>query len=77
MTAVIVLLAVLVVLAGLILETLLLALYVLNKRKDTKATAAQAENTGADERRPGSIDEGFENIMAFSVQGKTGFEQDE
>ncbi len=75
MTAVIVLLAVLVVLET--VTATVLVLKALDPKTDVAKTAAQAENTGADERRPGSIDEGFENIMAFSVQGKTGFEQDE
>ena len=29
------------------------------------------------EERPDPMDEGFENIMRFSVNGKTGFERDE
>ncbi len=75
MTAVIVLLTVLVVLET-VTATVLVTATLASKPDAAKATA-QAENTGADERRPGSIDEGFENIMAFSVKGKTGFEQDE
>ncbi len=76
MTAVIVLLAVLVVLET-AKATVLVTAALAPKPDAAKATAARTENTGADEVRSGSIDEGFKNIMSFSVHGKTEVEQDE
>ena len=37
----------------------------------------QVELAVEESQRPDPMDEGFENIMRFSVNGKTGFEQDE
>jgi len=46
------------------------------QRNEEKAQAAMDEAANADEERErnGSFDEGFENIMRFAVNGKTGFE---
>ena len=40
-------------------------------------TDRQVELAVEESQRPDPMDEGFENIMRFSVNGKTGFEQDE
>lgn len=75
MTAVICLLTVLVTLAFIALDVLLVTVLV------SRASRADAETsdveTGEDERKPGTLDAGFENIMAFSVKGKTGVDEDE
>ena len=42
------------------------------ERADRKVELAVEES-----QRPDPMDEGFENIMRFSVNGKTGFEKDE
>ena len=46
------------------------------QRNEEKAQAAmdEAANADAERERNGSFDEGFENIMRFAVNGKTGFE---
>lgn len=40
-------------------------------------TDRQVDLAVEESQRPDPMDEGFENIMRFSVNGKTGFEQDE
>lgn len=40
-------------------------------------TDRQVELAMEESQRPDPMDEGFENIMRFSVNGKTGFERDE
>lgn len=40
-------------------------------------TDKQVEREMAEAVRPDPMDEGFENIMRFAVNGKTGFEPDE
>ena len=46
------------------------------QRNEEKAQAAmdEAANANEEHERNGSFDEGFENIMRFAVNGKTGFE---
>lgn len=54
---------------------IMLLLWRMMSRKAEKPAEKPAEVKK--EPRKGSIDEGFENIMRFSVKGKTGFEQTE
>lgn len=43
--------------------------------RETPRSRAEAADDGKEpEEKPGKMDEGFENIMTFSVGGKTGFE---
>ena len=39
--------------------------------------AATAETPSQEKPKPGSIDEGFENIMQYAVRGRNGFDADE
>lgn len=47
----------------------------LSRRRETPRSGADTADDGKEpEEKPGKMDEGFENIMTFSVRGKTGFE---
>ena len=45
-------------------------------REERKLDAKAEEAMEAEAKRSAAMDEGFENIMRFSVKGKTGFELD-
>jgi hypothetical protein len=71
MTAIIILLAAVVVL----LVCAVWLLWRLTERLPARYAAESAPEQTADGKvSAGSIDEGFENIMQYSVKGKTGFE---
>lgn len=76
MTVIIILLAVLTAVETATLTVCLLALRRRRVRKDPSGTKAAPEKNPAEKPRPGSIDEGFENIMQYAVLGRTGLEPD-
>lgn len=49
------------------------------RRMEKSLTDTGPGDSGTEDRRPEAnpIDEGFENLMRFSVGGKTGFEREE
>lgn len=76
MTVIIILLA---VLTAVETATLAVCLPVIRRRRAQKDPAGAdigAENNTAEKPHPGSIDEGFENIMQYAVRGRTGLEPD-
>lgn len=76
MTTIIILLTVLTAVETATLTVCLLALRHRRARKDPAGADTGAEKNGAEKPRPGSIDEGFENIMQYAVRGRTGLEPD-
>jgi hypothetical protein len=71
MTAIVILLAVIVVLTALAVGLL----WRLTVKLNTAPPAAIAPEAAEPHKGgSGSVDEGFENIMQYSVKGKTGFE---
>lgn len=46
-------------------------------KPSAQENAATAETPSQEKPKPGSIDEGFENIMQYAVRGRNGFEADE
>lgn len=76
MTTIILLLAVLTAVETATLTVCLLALRRRGARKDPAGADTGAEKNGTEKPRPGSIDEGFENIMQYAVRGRTGLEPD-
>lgn len=51
------------------------------RRRERKPSAqestATAETPAPEKPKPGSIDEGFENIMQYAVRGRNGLDMDE
>lgn len=76
MTVIIILLAVLTVVETATLTVCLLALRRRRAQKDPAGADIGAEKNTAEKPRPGSIDEGVENIMQYAVRGRTGLETD-
>lgn len=76
MTVIIILLAVLTAVETATLTVCLLPLRHRRARKDPVGADTGAEKNTAENLRPGSIDEGFENIMQYAVRGRTGLEPD-
>lgn len=76
MTTIILLLAVLTAVETATLTVSLLTLRRRSARKDPAGADTGAEKNAAEKPRPGSIDEGFENIMQYAVRGRTGLEPD-
>lgn len=46
-------------------------------KPSAQENAATAETPSQEKPKPGSIDEGFENIMQYAVRGRNGFDADE
>lgn len=76
MTVIIILLAVLTAVETTTLTVCLLDLRRSKAQKDPSGPKATPEKNTAEKPRPGSIDEGFENIMQYAVRGRTGLEPD-
>ena len=47
------------------------------RKPSAQENAATAETPAQEKPKPGSIDEGFENIMQYAVRGRNGFDTDE
>lgn len=58
-----------------------LATALMRRRGESKPSAqenaATADTPAQEKPKPGSIDEGFENIMQYAVRGRNGFDADE
>ena len=76
MTVIIILLAVLTAVETATLTVCLLTLRHRKARKAPSGPKAAPEKNTAEKPRPGSIDEGVENIMQYAVRGRTGLETD-
>lgn len=57
-----------------ILSAVNLAVNLFWRTKKPRSGGETADDGKEPEEKPGKMDEGFENIMTFSVRGKTGFE---
>lgn len=76
MTVIIILLAVLTAVETATLAVCLLVIRRRRAQKDPAGADIGAEKNTAEKPHPGSIDEGFENIMQYAVRGRTGLETD-
>lgn len=47
------------------------------RKPSAQESAATAETPAPEKPKPGSIDEGFENIMQYAVRGRNGLDMDE